>query len=119
MKFITALTILATIATASVFAQSTTDGSAPTPCMSCLKASIESLPACQSLTIVIGDMNPASDPAYAKCLCSSLDGAWVDKCISTCSQDILSFKNAYSENIQAAGLRCSPVPTFVSTPLSK
>jgi hypothetical protein len=87
--------------------------STQTPCMVCLQDSLQSLPACTGLTIVVGEMDPSSDPAYAACLCSSLDGAWVDKCTSTCGQDILSFKNAYSANIQAAGLKCGDQPTFI------
>ncbi|KAF9906752.1 hypothetical protein EC991_000345 [Linnemannia zychae] len=120
MKFFNSLTlILATLATLALAQETPTDNGAPTPCMVCLQDSLQSLPACSGLTIVVGDMDPASDPAYASCLCSSLDGAWVDKCLSTCSQDIVSFKNAYAENIQAAGLICSGAqPTFVPAPLA-
>ncbi|KAG0282065.1 hypothetical protein BGZ96_000860 [Linnemannia gamsii] len=109
MKFFKALAILATTATTLVFAQDATQS----PCMVCLQDSLQSLPACTGLKIVIGDMDPSSDPAYAACLCSSLDGAWVDKCIATCGQDIVSFKKAYSQNIQDAGLKCGAQPTFI------
>ncbi|KAK3815827.1 MAG: hypothetical protein J3R72DRAFT_461261 [Linnemannia gamsii] len=120
MKFFTTLTLVLATISALVVAQepTATDNSAPTPCMVCLQDSLQSLTACTSLTIVVGDMDPASDPAFAECLCSSLDGAWIDKCLSTCSQDIVSFKNAYSENIQAAGLICGAQPTFVPAPLA-
>ncbi|KAF9151950.1 hypothetical protein BG015_005996 [Linnemannia schmuckeri] len=113
MKFFKVLAFLATTAVTLVLAQVQND--APTPCMVCLQESLQSLSACKSLTVVIGNMDPASDPAYAACLCSSLDGAWIDKCMSTCSQDVVSFKNAYAENIQAAGLRCGAQPTFIPT----
>ncbi|KAK3826523.1 MAG: hypothetical protein JOS17DRAFT_750391 [Linnemannia elongata] len=116
MKFFKTLALLATTLSL-VLAQDASTGSAqtdaPTPCMVCLQDSLQSLPACTTLKVVIGELDPASDPAYAACLCSSLDGAWIDKCTSTCSEDVLSFKNAYADNIQSAGLRCGAQPTFV------
>ncbi|KAF9538504.1 hypothetical protein EC957_006707 [Mortierella hygrophila] len=112
MQFFKALALLATTLSL-VLAQDASTDSGPTPCMLCLQDSLQSLSACTTVKVVIGEMEPASDPAYAACLCSSLDGAWIDKCTSTCSQDVLSFKNAYAENIQAAGLSCGAQPTFV------
>ncbi|KAF9095747.1 hypothetical protein BGX23_012675 [Mortierella sp. AD031] len=119
MKFFKALALLATTTMALVYAQSA-ENDAPTPCMLCLQNSLQSLPACAGLTIIFGEINPASDPAYAACLCSSLDGAWIDKCTTgaQCSQDVVSFKNAYADNIRAAGLACGAQPTFVPVPLA-
>ncbi|KAF9365887.1 hypothetical protein BGX34_007695 [Mortierella sp. NVP85] len=64
----------------------------------------------------MGNFDPAANPAYAVCLCSSLDGAWIDTCKTTCP-DIESFKASYASNIQQAGLQCNgSTPTFVPGP---
>ncbi|KAF9182037.1 hypothetical protein BGZ51_005009 [Haplosporangium sp. Z 767] len=110
MKFLYALALLVTMTVVSV--QGQTNGAAA--CTICLQNSIQALPLCSGLNITMGDFNPSENPAYAKCLCSSLDGAWIDACTGKdqCGQDIVSFKNAYAGNIQAAGLSCGPTPTF-------
>ncbi|KAG0007092.1 hypothetical protein BGZ65_008907 [Modicella reniformis] len=67
----------------------------------------------------MGDFNPDVSPAYAVCLCSSLDGAWIDACKGTtlCGPDIESFKTSYPSTIQQAGLQCNgSTPTFVPAP---
>ncbi|KAG0084732.1 hypothetical protein BGZ93_001019 [Podila epicladia] len=108
MKFTHLATVAALLAVAA--AQS---GSAD--CTLCLQSAIKALPKCAGLDIIVGNFNPGESTAYAECLCSSLDGAWVDGCSGDdkCGKDILSFKTAYASNIQSAGLICSPVPTFV------
>ncbi|KAG0032737.1 hypothetical protein BGZ81_010136 [Podila clonocystis] len=84
-------------------------------CTICLQSAIQALPKCAGLDITVGNFNPGESAAYAECLCSSLDGAWIGGCSGAdkCGQDVLSFKATYSDNIQSAGLSCSPVPTFV------
>ncbi|KAG0334935.1 hypothetical protein BG004_000204 [Podila humilis] len=94
----------------SVSAQS---GSAD--CTVCLQTSIQALPLCTGLDITMGNFNPSESTAYAACLCSSLDGKWIEACSGDdkCGGDILSFQAAYAGNIQSAGLVCTPVPTFI------
>lgn len=106
------ITLLASVAALMAVAAAQS-GSAN--CTLCLQGAIQALPKCAGLDITIGNFNPGASAAYADCLCSSLDGAWVDGCSSDdmCGQDILSFKAAYAGNIQSAGLICSPTPTFV------
>ncbi|KAF9911474.1 hypothetical protein BX616_010575 [Lobosporangium transversale] len=107
-----ALVALTSLALTSKSAQSAPLNS----CMTCLQSSLSSLSDCKGLDIQIGNLNPGNNPsAFATCLCSSLDAAWVDACTGAehCDQDILSFKNTYSENIQAAGLSCQPTPVFL------
>ncbi|KAG0249083.1 hypothetical protein BG011_009611 [Mortierella polycephala] len=110
MKFFPALALLATMTMVSV--QGQTNGAAA--CTICLQKSIQALPLCSGLNITMGDFNPSENPAYAKCLCSTLDGAWIDSCSgeNQCGQDIAAFKSAYAGNIQAAGLSCGATPTF-------
>ncbi|KAG0054321.1 hypothetical protein BGZ83_011427 [Gryganskiella cystojenkinii] len=111
MKSFTSIVVLAATLVASLVSAQ----DAPNACSTCLQQSIQSLPLCQGLNIVIGDFNPGESPAYAACLCSSLDGAWIDNCtgVAQCGADIKSFKSAYAGNIQNAGLICGSTPTFV------
>ncbi|KAG0249082.1 hypothetical protein BG011_009610 [Mortierella polycephala] len=87
-----------------------------TACTLCLQNSLRALPLCKDIDIVVGEFNPGVSPDYASCLCSSLDGAWVDACADTtkCGADIMAFKDTYAANIKEAGLQCDgPAPTFV------
>ncbi|KAG0340352.1 hypothetical protein BG000_000128 [Podila horticola] len=95
MKF----AILAAVALfATVSAQSD-----PAACTLCLQTSLQSLPACKGVEA------SSSNPAYAACLCASLDGAWIDACsnASQCGATIATFRASYASNIQAAGLKCA------------
>ncbi|KAF9325697.1 hypothetical protein BG006_010827 [Podila minutissima] len=96
MKF----TILAAVAAllAAVSAQSD-----PAACTLCLQSSLQSLPACTGVEA------SSSNPAYAACLCASLNGAWIDACSgdSQCGAAIATFRASYASNIQAAGLSCA------------
>ncbi|KAF8926925.1 hypothetical protein EDD21DRAFT_411228 [Dissophora ornata] len=107
MKFFSVLAVLATAALVS--AQSDVDA-----CATCLQSSLQALPLCASVNITMGELNPEGDAVMAACLCSSLNGTWVDACTgdAQCGQDIVSFKNAYSDNIQSAGLSCGTTPSF-------
>ncbi|KAG0196849.1 hypothetical protein BGX28_009685 [Mortierella sp. GBA30] len=115
MKFLCSIAFLA--ATAIISVQGQTNGAAA--CTICLQDSLKALPLCAGLNITVGNFNPSENPAYAVCLCSSLDGAWVDACSGAdkCGQDILSFKNAYAGNLQSAGLSCGTTPTFNPVPV--
>jgi hypothetical protein len=114
MKTFTSLTVLAAAALSFVAGQT------PDACASCLEQSIQSLPLCQGLNITIGAFNPGESVAMATCLCSSLNGAWIEACtnVAECGADIRSFENAYASNIQNAGLVCGSQPTFVSAPVA-
>ncbi|KAF8950080.1 hypothetical protein BGZ46_004773, partial [Entomortierella lignicola] len=108
--FISAIAAVATIALVS----------AQPSCITCLQNSISALPLCQGLNITIGAMEPNSTPGLPACLCSSLDGSWIDACVnSNACGDISSFKQNYSQNIQDAGLYCGATPTFVPVSSSK
>ncbi|GJJ76648.1 hypothetical protein EMPS_09007 [Entomortierella parvispora] len=109
MKTFTSLAVLAAVALSFVAGQQSAD-----PCSACLQQSIQSLPLCQGLNVTIGAFNPGESTAYAACLCSSLDGAWISQCtdVTACGSDINSFQSAYSSNIQSAGLICGAQPTF-------
>lgn len=109
MKTFTSLTVLAAVVLSFVAGQSNN------PCSACLEQSIQSLPLCQGLNVTIGAFNPGESTAYAACLCSSLDGAWINACtdVTECGTDINSFKSAYAGNIQDAGLVCGSQPTFI------
>ncbi|KAF9414368.1 hypothetical protein BGZ76_004879 [Entomortierella beljakovae] len=88
-------------------------------CTNCLQTNLLALPKCQGVNITIGDFDPASSPEYAVCLCSSLDGNWVDPCKDTalCGADIESFKATYKSSMESAGLNCSgPTPIFSPLP---
>lgn len=110
MKTFTSLAVLAAAVLSFVAGQQSDN-----PCSACLENSIQSLPLCQGLNVTIGAFTPGESTAYAACLCSSLDGAWIDACtgVSQCGSDIDSFKSAYAGNIQDAGLICGAQPTFI------
>ncbi|KAF9271557.1 hypothetical protein BGZ68_003378 [Mortierella alpina] len=112
MKFLIPLALAATAAVAAA-----QNGAAS--CTLCLQNSIKVLPKCAGLNITMGDFDPSTNPAYAVCLCSSLDGAWIDKCTAAdkCGQDILSFKKTFEENIKFAGLSCEGTPSFTKRPI--
>ncbi|KAF9428307.1 hypothetical protein BGZ76_001987 [Entomortierella beljakovae] len=107
MKIFSALAALATAAMVS----------AQSSCFICLQTSIQALPLCQKLSVIMGEFDPASDPDMPACLCSSLDGSWIDACTDAnyCGQDIFSFKDSYAKNLQSAGLSCGPTPSYVPT----
>ncbi|KAG0200209.1 hypothetical protein BGX28_006659 [Mortierella sp. GBA30] len=107
----------ATIVAAQQGGNSTNGGGSG--CMLCLQNSLMALPLCKGLNITVGEFNPGLSPEYAVCLCSSLNGTWIDACKdpSVCGPDIESFKNAYAENMQQAGLQCNGTkPTFIPPP---
>ncbi|KAG0239640.1 hypothetical protein B0O80DRAFT_434573 [Mortierella sp. GBAus27b] len=110
MKFVSAFVLVAAATIGMVSAQGTPDA-----CKSCLQSALSALPLCKGLNIKMGELDPAADPSLVPCLCSSLDGAWVDGCTGAaqCGQDISSFKKSYSDNIQDAGLSCGASPTFI------
>ncbi|KAF9561366.1 hypothetical protein EC968_005773 [Mortierella alpina] len=112
MKFLIAIALLATATVVSA-----QNGAAA--CTICLQDSIKGLPKCAGLNITMGDFDPSTNPAFAVCLCSSLDGAWVDKCAGEdkCGQDILSFKKTFEVNIKDAGLSCEGTPSFSKRPV--
>ncbi|KAF9947668.1 hypothetical protein BGZ70_002570 [Mortierella alpina] len=112
MKFLLSLALLATATVVSA-----QNGAAS--CTICLQNAIMALPKCAGLNITMTDFDPSLNPAYSVCLCSSLDGAWVDGCSGAdkCGQDILSFKKAFADNIKSAGLSCEGTPSFVKRPV--
>ncbi|KAF9939016.1 hypothetical protein BGZ67_010070 [Mortierella alpina] len=112
MKFFISLALLAAVTVVSA-----QNGAAS--CTVCLQDSIKALPKCAGLNITMGDFDPSTNPAYAVCLCSSLDGAWVDRCLGAdkCGRDILSFKDNFAANIKDAGLSCEGTPSFTKRPL--
>ncbi|KAF9998451.1 hypothetical protein BGZ80_006048 [Entomortierella chlamydospora] len=84
-------------------------------CEECLQSSLLSLPLCKGLNITIGDFNPGESPAFVVCLCSSMNGTWIDACQATtlCGPDILQFKASYQSDMEQAGLQCNgTTPTF-------
>ncbi|KAG0032738.1 hypothetical protein BGZ81_010137 [Podila clonocystis] len=118
MKFATLLPV-ALLATFAAAQGNSTGGS--DPCTSCLQTSLQALPLCKSLNVTsaIGEFDPSGSPAYAACLCSSLDGAWMDNCkdASKCGGDILTFKASYGDLMKQAGLVCNgATPTFNPPP---
>ncbi|KAF9182036.1 hypothetical protein BGZ51_005008 [Haplosporangium sp. Z 767] len=87
-----------------------------TACVLCLQDSLRALPLCKDIDVVVGEFNPGLSPDYASCLCSSLDGAWIDACMDAtkCNADIAAFKSDYAKNIKEAGLQCDGAsPTFI------
>ncbi|KAF9948698.1 hypothetical protein BGZ72_009421 [Mortierella alpina] len=120
MKFSLActLTILLASAAAAQDGGNSTEGGGAS-CTLCLQNSLRTLPACKDLNITVGEFNPGVSPEYAVCLCSSLNGTWIDTCKgdSLCGPDIESFKGAYASNLQQAGLQCNGTkPTFIPPP---
>ncbi|KAF9289015.1 hypothetical protein BGZ68_010170 [Mortierella alpina] len=120
MKFTLAgtLTILLASAVAAQEGGNSTEGGG-SGCTPCLQNALRALPLCKTLNIIVGEFNPGVSPEYAACLCSSLDGAWIDTCkdASLCGADIESFKSAYPSNLQQAGLQCNGTrPTFIPPP---
>ncbi|KAF9162642.1 hypothetical protein BGX21_008778 [Mortierella sp. AD011] len=97
MKFISALVALAAAALVS----------AQDACPTCLASSLQTLPLCQNLNIVMGEFD-LTNTALAACLCSARDGSWIDACSGTnnCGGDIASFKSSFADNLEAAGLSC-------------
>ncbi|KAF9352780.1 hypothetical protein BGX26_009450 [Mortierella sp. AD094] len=117
MKF-TALPVaaLAYLASTAMAASNSTNGDA---CSTCLQNSLLSLPLCKGLNITVGGFTPGESPAFAVCLCSSLNGTWIDPCQATtlCGPDILEFKATYQSNMEQAGLQCNGTkPTFIPEP---
>ncbi|KAF8926926.1 hypothetical protein EDD21DRAFT_363869 [Dissophora ornata] len=115
MKFTLLPAAAALFSVASIVAaqNSTGDGAA---CTLCLQNSLRALPLCKDLNITMGNFDPSVSPAYAACLCSSLNGTWIDACagVSQCGPDVEQFKNTYPSTIQDAGLQCNgTTPTFV------
>ncbi|KAF9579719.1 hypothetical protein BGW38_003910 [Lunasporangiospora selenospora] len=110
MKF----TVASTLAIIVTILSMTTTQAQGTACTDCLQASLQSLPLCSKLDIAIGNFTPSNSREYAACLCSSLDGAWIDKCRpdSLCGEDIMSFKDAYADNLRSASLICGSQPSF-------
>lgn len=115
MKFTLAPLMALAVLASAVAAQNSTEGGSA-DCVVCLQTSLQALPLCKGLNITMGDFDPAANPAYAVCLCSSLDGAWIDTCKTKCP-DVESFKASYPSNMQQAGLQCNgSTPTFVPGP---
>ncbi|KAG0334934.1 hypothetical protein BG004_000203 [Podila humilis] len=90
-------------------------------CTICLQTSLQALPLCKSLNVTgtIGEFDPSGSKEYAACLCSSLDGAWIDGCNdpSKCGADIDLFKQTYKQSMTQAGLDCTgSTPTFNPPP---
>ncbi|KAG0054322.1 hypothetical protein BGZ83_011428 [Gryganskiella cystojenkinii] len=107
MKFTFATVLASAVLALAVTAQNSTD------CTLCLQKNLMALPACNGLNITVGDINPGVTPQYAVCLCSSLSGAWIDACTTTCGPDIVQFKQTYAQSMQQAGLNCNgTTPTF-------
>lgn len=121
MKF-TALLPVALLATfAAAQSNSTEGGGGSAACTTCLQTSLQALPLCKSLNVtgVIGEFDPTGSPAYAACLCSSLDGTWMNTCQdpSKCGADIANFKATYADSMKQAGLVCNgTTPTFNPPP---
>lgn len=118
MKFTLAPVVGLAVLASTVAAQnSTTGGSAD--CVLCLQTSLGALPKCKGLNITMGNIEPGVSPAYAVCLCSAIDGAWVDSCkdATKCGADIESFKSSFASNLQQAGLQCNgTTPTYSPPP---
>ena len=115
MKFTPTVALATAILALSVSAQtnSTENGA----CDTCLQKSLMALPKCVGLNITLGTVDPAVSPQYAVCLCSSLNGTWIDACTETCGPDIAGFKATYAQEMQGVGLDCNgTIPTFVPQP---
>ncbi|KAF9097782.1 hypothetical protein BGX29_007937 [Mortierella sp. GBA35] len=112
MKFtIIATAVLAFIVSCSTTVSAQSDASA---CTLCLQQALQTLPACANVEATAGSVSPA----YAACLCSSLDGSWIDSCSGAdqCGAAIATFKASYGSNIQSAGLQCGPNGQAFFTP---
>ncbi|KAF9911473.1 hypothetical protein BX616_010574 [Lobosporangium transversale] len=119
MKFSVALIIAFAFTVSSVSAQNDGNNTDGAICTTCLQDSLRALPLCKDLNITMGSFNPGESVAYAACMCSSLDGAWVDLCKdpSKCGPDVESFKGTYAATMEQAGLRCNgTTPTFIPQP---
>ncbi|KAG0039657.1 hypothetical protein BGZ82_007243 [Podila clonocystis] len=121
MKFATLLPVALLATFAAAQGNSTNGGGGSAACTICLQTSLGALPLCKSLNVTgaIGEFDPSGSPAYATCLCSSLDGAWIDNCkdASKCGGDILNFKGTYGDSMKQAGLVCNgTTPTFNPPP---
>ncbi|KAF9103072.1 hypothetical protein BGX27_010749 [Mortierella sp. AM989] len=118
MKFAALPLAALALLVSSVAGQNNTGGDGEL-CTSCLQTALMALPLCKGLNITIGNFNPGESPAFAVCLCSSIDGAWVDTCQDTtkCGPDIVSFKASYKANMEQVGLQCNgTTPTFIPGP---
>ncbi|KAF9574843.1 hypothetical protein EC968_005321 [Mortierella alpina] len=120
MKFtlVGTLTILLASTAAAQEGGNSTDGGGAS-CTLCLQNALRALPLCKDLNITVGEFNPGVSPEYAVCLCSSINGTWIDACKgdSLCGPDIESFKGAYGSNLGHAGLQCNGTkPTFIPPP---
>ncbi|GJJ76647.1 hypothetical protein EMPS_09006 [Entomortierella parvispora] len=116
MKFTPTVALATAVLALSVSAQTnSTEGGA---CQTCLQDSLMALPACTGLNITMGEVNPSITPQYAACLCSSINGTWIDACTKTCGSDIDGFKQAYAQEMEGQiGLNCNgTTPTFVPVP---
>ncbi|KAG0264204.1 hypothetical protein BG011_007238 [Mortierella polycephala] len=101
MKFIlSTATLVATILVSLVSAQSD-----PAACTLCLQEALQTLPACGNVEATPGSVSQD----YANCLCSSLNGAWMDSCKgdAQCGSTLAPFQSLYASNIQLAGLNCA------------
>ncbi|KAG0363600.1 hypothetical protein BG005_009951 [Podila minutissima] len=121
MKFTTLLPVALFATFAAAQGNSTDGGGGGAACTICLQTSLQALPLCKSLNVTgaIGEFDPSGSPAYAACLCSSLDGAWIDNCkdASKCGVDITAFKATYGDSMKQAGLVCNgTTPTFNPPP---
>ncbi|KAG0326116.1 hypothetical protein BGZ99_010094 [Dissophora globulifera] len=97
-----------------VAAQNSTAGDS-LACTTCLQSSLQALPLCQGLNITTNAPNSTVTPAYAACLCSSMNGTWIDACAdpTKCGPDILAFKAQYPDTLTRLGLQCNgTTPTF-------
>jgi hypothetical protein len=88
----------------------------PSACTLCLQEALKQLPACANVEATAGSVSPA----YAACLCSSLDGSWIDSCSGAdkCGATVAAFKSSYGDNIKAAGLACGANGQASFTPVS-
>ncbi|KAF8950081.1 hypothetical protein BGZ46_004774, partial [Entomortierella lignicola] len=110
---------VASLALFASMASAQSNSSNSDACTSCLQTNLLALPLCKGLNITIGSFNPGESPAFAVCLCSSLNGTWIDGCqdASQCGPDILQFKTSYASGLEQAGLQCNgSQPTFVPGP---
>ncbi|KAF9933116.1 hypothetical protein BGZ67_004411 [Mortierella alpina] len=120
MKFtlVGALTLLLASVVAAQEGGNSTDGGG-SACTLCLQNTLRALPLCKDINITIGEFNPGVSSEYAVCLCSSINGTWIDNCKgdTLCGPGIESFKSAYGSNLQQAGLQCNGTkPTFIPPP---
>ncbi|KAF9583317.1 hypothetical protein BGW38_009758 [Lunasporangiospora selenospora] len=87
----------------------------PSPaCMQCLIDAVKTLPQCSKLDFAsaLSSPTPPTTPEFAACLCSSMDGAWIDRCAgqAQCGPAVSVFK--YAESMKTSGLTCGPTPSF-------